>query len=49
MSETILSVKDLTVSFNTIAGKVQAVRGISFDLKKVKLSRLLENLGLVNL
>lgn len=34
MSETILSVKDLTVSFNTIAGKVQAVRGISFDLKK---------------
>ncbi len=34
MSETILSVKDLTVSFRTIAGKVQAVRGISFDLQK---------------
>ena len=28
----ILEVKDLTISFNTYAGKVQAVRGISFDL-----------------
>lgn len=34
MSETVLSVKNLTVSFNTLAGKVQAVRGISFDLGK---------------
>lgn len=34
MSEIILSVKNLTVSFNTIGGKVEAVRGISFDLKK---------------
>lgn len=34
MSDTILSVKDLTVSFKTIGGKVEAVRGISFDLKK---------------
>lgn len=30
----ILEVKDLTISFNTYAGKVQAVRGISFDLYK---------------
>ena len=34
MSETILSVKNLQVSFQTFDGKVQAVRGIDFDLKK---------------
>ena len=34
MSETILSVKNLQVSFHTFDGKVQAVRGIDFDLKK---------------
>ena len=32
--EKILEVKDLTISFNTFAGRVQAVRGISFDLYK---------------
>ncbi len=32
--EKILQVKDLTVSFNTYAGKVQAVRGVNFDLYK---------------
>ncbi|MGI6687013.1 MAG: ABC transporter ATP-binding protein [Christensenellales bacterium] len=32
MSESILSVRDLQISFNTYAGTVQAVRGISFDL-----------------
>jgi oligopeptide transport system ATP-binding protein len=32
--EKILQVKDLHVSFNTYAGEVQAVRGVSFDLKK---------------
>ncbi len=32
--ETILSVKDLTVSFFTKAGEVQAVRGASWDLKE---------------
>ncbi|MCR8634978.1 ABC transporter ATP-binding protein [Paenibacillus radicis (ex Xue et al. 2023)] len=34
MSKHILQVKDLRVSFNTYAGEVQAVRGVSFDLKK---------------
>lgn len=34
MSEKILEVKDLTVTFNTYAGRVQAVRGVSFDLNK---------------
>ncbi|HBF58927.1 MAG TPA: peptide ABC transporter ATP-binding protein, partial [Exiguobacterium sp.] len=32
--ETILSVRDLNVAFHTYAGTVQAVRGVSFDLKK---------------
>ena len=32
MSEKILQVKDLTVSFSSYAGKVHAVRDISFDL-----------------
>ena len=32
--ETILSVKDLEVSFRAYGGKVQAVRGISFDLRR---------------
>ncbi|ODA40538.1 ABC transporter ATP-binding protein [Desulfosporosinus sp. BG] len=32
--ENILEVKDLKVSFHTYAGEVQAVRGVSFDLKK---------------
>lgn len=30
----LLEVKDLSVSFNTYSGEVQAVRGIDFDLKK---------------
>ena len=34
MNETILSVKDLTISFQTLDGKVSAVQGVSFDLKK---------------
>jgi len=33
-NDTILSVQDLAVSFRTYSGKVQAVRGVSFDLKK---------------
>ncbi|MBR5088744.1 MAG: ABC transporter ATP-binding protein [Ruminiclostridium sp.] len=34
MENTILSVKDLTVSFKTDSGTVHSVRGVSFDLKK---------------
>ncbi|MDO4432284.1 MAG: ABC transporter ATP-binding protein [Aerococcaceae bacterium] len=34
MSEVILSVRDLEVSFKSFAGKVQAIRGVSFDLHK---------------
>lgn len=34
MSDNILEVKDLKVSFSTYAGEVQAVRGVSFHLKK---------------
>lgn len=34
MSETILSVKDLQIEFQTFAGQVKAIRGIDFDLKK---------------
>ena len=32
--ETILSVKNLHVTFKTYAGDVQAIRDINFDLKK---------------
>ena len=32
--EQILEVKDLHVSFNTYAGEVKAVRGVSFELNK---------------
>lgn len=34
MSKNILEVKDLKVSFNTYAGEIQAVRGVSFHLGK---------------
>lgn len=34
MGETILSVKDLHISFCTLDGKVSAVRGVTFDLKR---------------
>lgn len=34
MTENILEVKDLAISFNTFAGKIHAVRGVNFDLKK---------------
>lgn len=30
----LLEVNDLNVSFNTFGGEVQAVRGVSFDIKK---------------
>ncbi len=31
---TILEVKDLRISFSTYAGEVQAVRGVTFDLRR---------------
>lgn len=34
MSELVLQVKDLKVSFSTVDGVVQAVNGISFDVRK---------------
>ncbi len=34
MTETILSVDDLTVTFQTYAGRVEAVRGVSFSLER---------------
>lgn len=34
MKETILKVKNLTISFQTLDGKIKAVRGVDFDLKK---------------
>jgi oligopeptide transport system ATP-binding protein len=34
MSNNILEVKDFTVSFNTYAGEVQAVRGVSFEVAR---------------
>ena len=33
-NSTILSVNDLRISFRTVNGVVQAVRGVSFDLKR---------------
>ncbi len=33
-NETILEVKDLAISFKTFEGKVKAVRGVNFDLKR---------------
>lgn len=36
--KTLLEVKDLQVSFDTHAGEVQAVRGVTFDLKKETLA-----------
>src|SRR5215210_7569514 len=32
--ENVLSVKDLRISFSTYAGEVQAVRGVTFDLRQ---------------
>ena len=34
MAETILSVKNLTISFQTLDGNISAVQGVTFDLKK---------------
>lgn len=36
MMENLLEVKDLQINFHTYAGKVQAVRGVNFEVKKGK-------------
>ena len=43
--EEIVKVEDLAVSFYTYAGEVQAVRGISFDVKKGKTTALVGESG----
>jgi len=43
MKKTILEVNGLKVNFKTYAGKVQAVRNVTFDVKKGKHLRLLVN------
>lgn len=36
MMENLLEVNDLHITFHTYAGKVQAVRGVNFEVKKGK-------------
>ncbi len=45
MPENVLEVKHLSVSFETYAGKVQAVRDISFDLRKGEILALVGESG----
>ncbi|CAM3028137.1 oligopeptide ABC transporter, ATP-binding protein [Enterococcus faecalis TX4000] len=48
--EKVLEVKDLRISFDTFAGKVNAIRGVSFDLYKGETLAIVEvNQGVVNL
>ena len=44
MGKKLLEVKDLSVSFNTYAGEVQALRGISFSVDRGETLALLESL-----
>lgn len=39
MMENLLEVNDLQITFHTYAGKVQAVRGVNFGVKKGEASR----------
>lgn len=43
MMENLLEVKNLHITFHTYAGKVQAVRGVNFEVKKGKPSPSLES------
>lgn len=43
MSETILSIENLRIHFETFAGEVQAIRGVNLKLQKAKHSLLSVN------
>lgn len=47
--EKVLEVKDLRISFDTFAGKVNAIRGVSFDLYKGETLAIVGESGVVNL
>lgn len=48
MSE-ILQVKNLSVEFDTYAGRIQAVRGISFGIREKKVTAIVGESGCGNL
>ena len=48
MSNKILTVKDLRVSFNTYAGEVKAVRGVNFEFLPAKHCALWVNRAAAN-
>ena len=47
MTETVLEVNDLHVSFDIAAGEVQAVRGVDFHLNKGETLAIEETLAIV--
>jgi len=45
MTKNILEVKDFTVSFNTYAGEVKAVRGVSFEVARNEIIAIVGEIG----
>ena len=43
--ETLLEVKNLSVTFRTLRGEVQAVRDVSFDIKKGSVTAIVGESG----